>query len=133
MSEEKTPTQPLHPSVISKLDPEYVEFHNKHLQYLPTYHTVPWNPEFRKGVTVPGSTPPLEVGKVQDYDLTHTNFRTFTPPGEAPVKGWPLFIFFHGGGYDKHNVRRTVLMRNRGVDIGEKRIRIVFRDADVYS
>ncbi|KAF8328322.1 Alpha/Beta hydrolase protein [Amanita rubescens] len=93
------PIQPLHPSVISKLDPEYVEFHNKHLQYLPIYHTVPWNPEFRNGVTVPGSTPPLEVGKIQDYDLTHTNFRTFTPPGEAPAKGWPLFIFFHGGGW----------------------------------
>ena len=112
MSEETTPIQPLHPSFISKLDPEYIEFHNKYLQYLPIYHTVPWNPEFRNGLTVPGSTPPLEVGKVQDYDLAYTNFRTFTPLGEAPPKGWPLFIFFHGGGYDKHNESRSVLMKS---------------------
>ena len=46
MSEEKTPTQPLHPSVVSKLDPEYVEFHNAYLQYVPLYHTDRGTPRF---------------------------------------------------------------------------------------
>lgn len=110
MSEEKMPTQPLHPSVVSKLDPEYVEFHNTYLQYLPIYHTLPWNPEFRNGVTVPGTTPPLAVGKEQSYGLSHTNFRSFTPPGEAPAKGWPLFIFFHGGKYNEDFDRRSILL-----------------------
>ncbi|KAK2466572.1 hypothetical protein APHAL10511_001434 [Amanita phalloides] len=93
------PTHSLHPSIISKLDPEYVEFHKAHLQHIPLYHTLPWDPAFRNRVAVPGSTPPLEVGKVQDFDLSHTNFRTYTPPAEAPADGWPLFIFFHGGGW----------------------------------
>ncbi|KAF8630550.1 hypothetical protein AX15_002852 [Amanita polypyramis BW_CC] len=94
-----TPIQPLHPSIIPRLDPEYVEYHNARLQYVPLYHTIPWDPAFRNVVVVSGSTPPLEVGKVQDFDLTHTNLRAFTPPGEAPAGGWPLFIFFHGGGW----------------------------------
>ena len=110
MSEEKTPTQPLHPSVVSKLDPEYVEFHNAYLQYVPLYHTVPWNPAFRNGVAVPGSSTPLTVGKEQSYDLSHTNFRAFTPPGEAPAKGWPLFIFFHGGKYAERLDRQSKIL-----------------------
>lgn len=110
ISSEQTPTQPLHPSVVSKLDPEYVKFHNTYLQYLPIYHTLPWNPEFRNGVTVPGTTPPLSVAKVQSYDLSHTNFLSFTPPGEPPAEGWPLFIFFHGGKYNERFDRQSILL-----------------------
>ncbi|KIL66603.1 hypothetical protein M378DRAFT_1028154 [Amanita muscaria Koide BX008] len=102
MSEPQTkPSQPLHPSLIPKLDPEYVEFHNENLQYLPqshAYSTLPWNPAFRE-VDFPGTTKSLEVGKVQDYELTNTKCRTYTPPGEKPQSGWPLFIVFHGGGW----------------------------------
>lgn len=32
--EDPMPKQPLHPSVIGRLDPEYVAFHNKYLQYV---------------------------------------------------------------------------------------------------
>ncbi|KAM6501481.1 alpha/beta hydrolase fold domain containing protein [Amanita muscaria] len=97
--EPKTPIQPLHPSIIPRLDPEYVQFHNAHVQFLPLYHTLPWDAAYRNAPAVPGATAPLQVGSVQDYDLTHTNFRVFTPPGEKPSSGWPLFVFFHGGGW----------------------------------
>ncbi|KAM6501397.1 alpha/beta hydrolase fold domain containing protein [Amanita muscaria] len=92
------PSQPLHPSVIPKLDPEYIEFHNATFQYLPPVYAIPWNPAFR-GPKLPGTTKPLEVGKIQDYELTNTDCRTYTPPGEKPQSGWPLFITFHGGGW----------------------------------
>lgn len=39
----------------------------------------------------------LPVGKTEDFKLTHCDFRTFTPEGEAPTTGWPVFIYFHGG------------------------------------
>ena len=58
---------------------------------------MPWDPEFRNTVAIPGGRPLLEVGKVQDFDLDQTKIRAFSPPGEAPASGWPLFIFFHGG------------------------------------
>ncbi|KAF5392926.1 hypothetical protein D9757_001230 [Collybiopsis confluens] len=94
-----TPKQPLHPSVVAKLDPEYVKFHNDVLQYITPPHTLPWDPSLRNAPAVPGSTEPLKVGKISDINLSHTNMRSFTPKGDSPVSGWPLFIFFHGGGW----------------------------------
>ncbi|THU97426.1 hypothetical protein K435DRAFT_662798 [Dendrothele bispora CBS 962.96] len=100
----KVPKQPLHPSVISKLDPEYIEFHNSTLQYITPPHTLPWDPALRNAPAVPGGTEPLKVGSVKDFEMTHTNFRAFTPEGEVPEKGWPVFIFFHGGGWTFGNI-----------------------------
>ncbi|KAG6860689.1 hypothetical protein C0995_008602 [Termitomyces sp. Mi166 len=98
MVEEQIPHQPLHPSVIARLDPEYVEFHNTALQYIVPPHTLSWDPAIRdEPAVVPGGSPPLEVAKTQDFDLPHTKIRTFTPHGTVPEGGWPVFIFFHGG------------------------------------
>jgi acetyl esterase/lipase len=43
---------------------------------------------------------PLKVGKIQDLDLGHFNIRVFSPqsPGSQP-DNWPVFIWFHGGGW----------------------------------
>jgi hypothetical protein len=90
----RIPKQPLHPSIIQKLDPEYRAFHESTLVYLTPVHTVPWDPELRNAPAVPGGSDPLPVGKTQDFSLTHTKFRAFTPPGEPPQAGWPAFIFF---------------------------------------
>ena len=90
--------QPIHPSMIGKLDPEYVAFHNEHLINLTPPHTLRWDPSIRDGVAVPGASEPLKVAKTVDFDLPHTKFRSFTPEGQPPEGGWPLFIFFHGGG-----------------------------------
>ncbi|KIY66629.1 hypothetical protein CYLTODRAFT_377435 [Cylindrobasidium torrendii FP15055 ss-10] len=96
--------QPLHPSVIPKLDAEYVEFHNEALQYITPPHTLPWSPSLRDAPAVPGSSPLLPVGSTQDINLAHTDMRVFSPPGEAPTNGWPVFIFFHGGGWTFGNI-----------------------------
>lgn len=94
---DRVPKQPLHPSVVSKLDPEYVEFHTSTLQYITPPHTLPWDPALRNAPAVPGGSAPLVVAKTQDFDLKYTKFRAFTPEGTAPEAGWPIFIFFHGG------------------------------------
>ncbi|KAK0453002.1 alpha/beta hydrolase fold-domain-containing protein [Desarmillaria tabescens] len=99
------PKQPLHPSIIPRLDPEYLEFHNSTLIYITPPHTLPsWDPTLRNAPAVPGGSPLLPVGKTQDFKLTHCDFRAFTPEGEAPTSGWPLLIYFHGGGWTFGNI-----------------------------
>jgi hypothetical protein len=80
-----------------KLDPEYVDFHNKYLAQIVPPHTIPWNPVTRNAVTMPGSSDPLDVGSTRDITLTRCNIRVFTPPCPRPSQGWPIFIFYHGG------------------------------------
>src|ERR1700761_2200097 len=87
--------QPIHPSMIPRLDPEYVDFHNKFIATIVPPHTLPWDPAMRNGPAVPGGSHPLPVGKTEDIDMTHTGFRAFTPEGISPANGWPCFIFFH--------------------------------------
>ncbi|KAF8208812.1 alpha/beta hydrolase fold-domain-containing protein [Mycena galopus ATCC 62051] len=91
--------QPIHPSMLPRLDPEYIEFHNKSLAHIIPPHTLPWSPSLRDVPAVPGGSAPLPVGATEDIALTHTKFRAFTPEGPAPPDGWPCFIFFHGGGW----------------------------------
>jgi hypothetical protein len=89
--------QPLHPSIIPKLDPEYVDFHNKYLTQIVPPHTIPWNPVTRNAVTMPGTSDPLNVGSTRDITLSRCKIRVFTPPCLRPSQGWPIFVFYHGG------------------------------------
>ncbi|KAG6844655.1 hypothetical protein H0H87_005106 [Tephrocybe sp. NHM501043] len=104
MTTELIAHQPLHLSIIGRLDPEYIEFHNSTLQYIVPPHTLVWDPAIRDAPVVPGGAPSLEVARTQDFDLTYTKIRTFTPKGEVPEGGWPVFIFFHGGGWTLGNI-----------------------------
>ena len=97
-------TQPLHPSILPLLDPEYRAFHEANLLHFVSPHLLPWSPSIRDRPAVPGGSEPLKVAAVKDFALTHTNVRTFTPFGTAPEKGWPAFIFFHGGGWTLGNI-----------------------------
>jgi hypothetical protein len=100
--EDDVPKQPLHPSIIDKLDPEYVEFHNKYLQYVTPSHTLPWDPASRDPgpATVRTESEPVAVGKTQDYEVGHARLRVYTPAatGAAPGGGWPVLVFIPGGG-----------------------------------
>lgn len=102
--ENPVPKQPLHPSVVARLDPEYVAFYNKYLQYMAPSHTLPWDPSSRDP-PIPGSealrteTEPLKVGKTKDYEVAkgHAMVRVYTPEGEIPEGGWPVLLFIPGG------------------------------------
>ncbi|KAI0348587.1 hypothetical protein BDW22DRAFT_1319280 [Trametopsis cervina] len=100
----RTIYQPIHPELLPKLLPEYVEVHNRINAYNKQIHEVPWNPDCRKAAPVQGGSTPLQVGSVKDYDLSHCQVRVFTPEGSAPSEGWPVFLFFHGGGWTLGNI-----------------------------
>jgi hypothetical protein len=89
--------QAIDPAILPRLDPEYVAFHNEHVAHLVPPHTLPWDPAIRKRTTVPGSAEVLQVGMVQDYELSHCRVRVFTPEGVPPPGGWPAYVWYHGG------------------------------------
>ena len=89
--------QPIHPDIAGKLLDEYAAFHNKHLAHTVPVHEIPWDPSIRNTPAVLGGSQPLKVGGIKDYSLSKCSVRVFTPEGESPADGWPVFIFFHGG------------------------------------
>jgi len=89
--------QAIDPAILPRLDPEYVVFHNEYIAHTVPPHTLPWDPTIRNRPTVPGSAEILQVGSVKDYGLTHCKVRVFTPEGAPPPKGWPVYIWYHGG------------------------------------
>ncbi|KAG2006783.1 alpha/beta hydrolase domain-containing protein [Coprinopsis cinerea AmutBmut pab1-1] len=97
-------SNPIHPSLLDKLDPEFINFYNRELIHIVPPHTLPWTPEIRNAPAVPGGSTPLPVGRIQDFDVEKTRVRVYTPPGEVPGGGWPVFLFFHGGGWTLGNI-----------------------------
>ncbi|EAU81237.2 hypothetical protein CC1G_09481 [Coprinopsis cinerea okayama7 len=97
-------SNPIHPSLLDKLDPEFIDFYNRELIHIVPPHTLPWTPDIRNAPAVPGGSTPLPVGRIQDFDVEQTRVRVYTPPGEVPDGGWPVFLFFHGGGWTLGNI-----------------------------
>lgn len=102
MSAESPPIhQPLHPDVRPLLDPEYVAFHDQYFQYLVPDDQKIWDDSARtRSTSLPQmESTPVEVGSIRDIELEHFPIRVFTPKGERPSRGWPVLIWFHGGGW----------------------------------
>ncbi|TVY75913.1 AB hydrolase superfamily protein [Lachnellula suecica] len=105
------PPYPLHPSIRDKLDPVYKEFYNKHLINQQQVHLRPVAESRTSGVLIPGAGPKLPVGSVEDISIPRLEtkgpevlMRAFTPEGEKPDHGWPLFVWYHGGGWVLGNI-----------------------------
>ncbi|TVY23326.1 AB hydrolase superfamily protein [Lachnellula hyalina] len=105
------PPYPLHPSIQDKLDPVYAAFYNKHLINQQQVHLRPVSASRTSGVLIPGAGPELPVGKVEDISIKRREtegpdvlVRAFTPEGEKPEKGWPLMVYYHGGGWVLGNI-----------------------------
>ncbi|WP_407569143.1 alpha/beta hydrolase [Deinococcus altitudinis] len=51
---------------------------------------------------------PVSIGGTRDLTLpgpaSQLPARLYTPAGEAPASGWPLTVFFHGGGFAVGNI-----------------------------
>lgn len=124
---------PLHPSVKDRLHPEYVAFYNKHLLNLPPAHCLPLSVSRAGGNAIACHSDPLPVGRVQDICIPQrarqeTNgpdipIRCFTPQGTPPSSGWPLVLYYHGGGWvfgdlsTENNVCTNICNRARAVVI----------------
>lgn len=92
--------QPLHPAIRDSLDPQYVSYHDRYLQYVEPDELTVWNPSLRtKGGLPPGGSKPVPVGSTQDVDLGRFPVRVYTPTGDCDGRGWPVLIWFHGGAW----------------------------------
>ncbi|KAF9885648.1 hypothetical protein FE257_012739 [Aspergillus nanangensis] len=105
------PPYPLHDSVKDKLDPEYVAFYNKYVIDKQQVHLQPVEASRTSGVLIPGGGPLLDVGKTEDISISRREtdgpdvpIRCFTPKGETPAGGWPVMLYFHGGGWVLGNI-----------------------------
>lgn len=105
------PPYPLHESVRDLLDPEYVAFYNKHVINTQQVHLQPVAASRTSGVLIPGAGPMMKVGKTQDMTIHRRAtegpaipIRCFTPEGKVPPGGWPVMLYFHGGGWVLGNI-----------------------------
>ena len=105
------PPYPLHDSVKDLLDPEYVKFYNQYVANLQQVHLQPVAASRTGGVLIPGGGPLLDVGQTEDIAISRREtegpeilLRAFTPSGEKPAAGWPVMLYFHGGGWVLGNI-----------------------------
>ncbi|ODM19964.1 hypothetical protein SI65_04950 [Aspergillus cristatus] len=105
------PPYPLHDSVKNLLNPEYVAFYNQHVINLQQVHLQPVAASRTSGVLIPGGGPLLDVGKTEDITIQRrvtegpdVQVRVFMPKGERPKGGWPVMLYFHGGGWVLGNI-----------------------------
>ncbi|KAM3561182.1 hypothetical protein MY1884_002528 [Beauveria asiatica] len=100
---------PIHPSQEYRLNPEYKAFYNENSISVPKIHTIPIS--VIRSIPrrpFPGSGPELPVGEKEDILIALDSgpakgvtipTRCYTPPGSAPTGGWPVLVFYHGGGW----------------------------------
>lgn len=105
------PPYPLHPSVADKLDPQYVDFYNKHIINSQQVHYQPVAASRVGGKIIPGGSDNLPVGETRDVSIPRretsgpdVKVRCFVPEGQAPSAGWPVMIYYHGGGWVLGNI-----------------------------
>lgn len=99
----------IHESVKSTLDPKYIEFFNQTLVDKPgllATHRQPLSVTRAGGNVIPGQTPPEPMKRIFDIKIPakyaaveDIPARVFVPECEAPEGGFPLFIWYHGGGW----------------------------------
>ena len=100
------PPYPLHESVVDRIDVEYAAFYNEHLLDKQQVHLQPLQASRASGVLIPGSGPLQAVASTVDYLIPRNEsqgpdvqVRCFVPQGEKPTAGWPVCIYYHGGGW----------------------------------
>ena len=99
---------PLHPSIIDKLDPEFVKLYTNVLAHGPPpstdIHVVRQN---YSNLYRFATNPATGVGGIGETQVPgwskypgDINVRVYVPPGEEPGerKVWPVHFNFHGGG-----------------------------------
>ncbi|KAK7408630.1 hypothetical protein QQX98_009194 [Neonectria punicea] len=92
--------QPIPTETRPKLDPEYVAFHDQYMQYVQPDDLKVWDGTARTQPSLPpGGTPPVPVGSTRDFCVGEFQLRAYTPTGESEANGWPVLIWFHGGGW----------------------------------
>jgi len=92
---------PIHPSILPLCDPEYAAYYASSIQGKPALdYTAPFDPSIRVVPLLTGGAKPLEC-ETKTVQVGECEVRVFTPPDEEGKKegGWPVVIYFHGGGW----------------------------------
>ncbi|KAM4062739.1 alpha/beta hydrolase fold domain-containing protein [Hirsutella rhossiliensis] len=105
------PPFPLHPSIVNRIDAEYAAFYSQHIADKQQVHLQPVAASRASGVLIPGAGPLVPVAKTADYAVQRTEtsgpdvrVRCFTPDGPQPASGWPVLLYYHGGGWVLGNI-----------------------------
>lgn len=105
------PPYPLSSEILPLLDKEYENFYNKFIINQQQAQFLPVSASRSSGVLIPGSAEQLPVKSVKDYAIQRTEsegdpvqVRVFTPFGDPPKDGWPIFLYMHGGGWVLGNI-----------------------------
>ncbi|PHH62908.1 hypothetical protein CDD80_1301 [Ophiocordyceps camponoti-rufipedis] len=109
---------PLHPSITSRLSPQFTSYYNTHLISVPQVHLIPLaqSRALANNVTIDtGLEQP--VGHTVDASVPRTlsagppiPVRCLVPQGEPPKSGWPTLVYCHGGGwvFDNQNMEKVM-------------------------
>lgn len=113
-SQNKSLRTPIHPSVLDKLDPEFIKIYNSHIANGPAQstdiNTVRAN---YSSIYSFATAPPSGVGGIGETQVPgwekypgDIEVRVYVPPGEeaGERKVWPVHFNFHGGG-ESHVLR----------------------------
>jgi triacylglycerol lipase len=108
-NEDQLEYPPLTSEIERQLDPSYVAFYNNDVRGRRKEDPLPF---------ATGSIPP--VSSSQDFSIERRSsegpdigLRRFVPPGTQPPSGWPLVLYFHGGGWVGGNLdTENALCRN---------------------
>jgi acetyl esterase/lipase len=105
------PPYPLHKSIRDKLNPSYVQFYNSYIINQQQVHLQPVSASRSSGILIPGGGPKLPVGKTEDFYIHRREtqgpdvpVRVFTPATPKPENGWPVMVYYHGGGWVLGNI-----------------------------
>jgi triacylglycerol lipase len=105
------PPYPLHPSISSRIHPEYAAFYNEYIINQQQVHLQPVAASRTSGVLIPGGGPVLQVGKTEDIAIKRVEsegpdvlVRVFTPEEPAPEGGYGVMLYMHGGGWVLGNI-----------------------------
>ncbi|KAK0121669.1 hypothetical protein ONS95_009954 [Cadophora gregata] len=135
------PPYPLHHSIKDKLDPVYRAFYDEHISDKQQVHLQPVEASRTSGVLIPGGGKLLKVGSTKDYSVRRREsdgpdvmVRVFTPEGERSEKGWPVVVYYHGGGWvlgniDTENVVCTNLCKKANCIVISVDYRYVYIDS----
>lgn len=103
-----TSRNPIHPSILARLDPAFVKLYDDHISNGP-----PWSTDINlvrqnySALYSYATAPPTGVGGIGETQVPgwdkypgDINVRVYVPPGEEPGKRkvWPVHFNFHGGG-----------------------------------
>lgn len=97
---------PIHPDLLEKLDPKFIDLSNKHVANTPNkpIHLAILRKVYSR-LYAYGTAPAPECAREYEVKVPgwskypeDINIRVYVPHGEKPVAGWPLHVDFHGGG-----------------------------------